>query len=108
MINSVKKLKLAAVISLITLLPFMVMEFIKRRGFQEPFPVALFTILWLTLLSFIFILLPIVQDVRKGNLNKSPFANLLLRVFFLILIAIFWIGIIIDQMPCFLGIQNCD
>jgi hypothetical protein len=34
--------------------------------------------------------------------------NLLLRVAFLALIAWMWGGILIDQMPCFLGVPNCD
>jgi hypothetical protein len=32
----------------------------------------------------------------------------LLRVVFLAFIARMWIGILIDQMPCFLGVPNCD
>ena len=34
--------------------------------------------------------------------------NLLFRVAFLALIAIIWAGILIDQLPCFLGVPNCD
>jgi hypothetical protein len=33
---------------------------------------------------------------------------LLLRVIFLILIVWLWVGILIDQMPRFLGVPLCD
>jgi hypothetical protein len=32
----------------------------------------------------------------------------LLRVGFSALILMMWAGIIIDQLPCFLGVPNCD
>jgi len=34
--------------------------------------------------------------------------RLLLKVVFMILIAGLWVGILLDQMPCFLGVLNCD
>jgi hypothetical protein len=33
---------------------------------------------------------------------------LLLSVLLLFIIAWLWITIIIDQMPCFVGVENCD
>jgi hypothetical protein len=41
------------------------------------------------------------------RLLASPVA-LLLRITFLALILVFWVSLVNDQMPCFLGIPNCD
>ena len=56
-----------ALISLLLILPFMIMEIVNRRNFNEDFPSFLFFILWLNLFSISFILLPILQARRAGN-----------------------------------------
>jgi uncharacterized membrane protein len=86
----------------------MSLELINRRSFHEDFPIPLFGILWLLPVTFILILMPIVRNVRAGNRIRVNPISLLLRVAFLILIAWLWVGIILDQMPCFLGVPNCD
>lgn len=49
-----------------------------------------------------------VREARAGNsLIANPF-SLVLRVAVLILIAWLWIGSVVDQMPCFPGVPNCD
>lgn len=51
---------------------------------------------------------PMVREARAGNsLIANPF-SLVLRVAVLILIAWLWIGSVVDQMPCFPGVPNCD
>jgi ABC-type amino acid transport system permease subunit len=86
----------------------MILELINRRSFHEGFPIVLFGLLWLLPVAFILILMPIVRNVRAGNRIMVNPISLLLRVAFLILIAWLWGGIILDQMPCFLGVPNCD
>jgi len=52
--------------------------------------------------------MPIVQNVRAGNKIAGNPISLLIKVVVLILIAWLWAGIVLDQMPCFLGVANCD
>jgi uncharacterized membrane protein len=86
----------------------MVMEVTNRSSFNEGFPIVLFIVMWFLPVIFFLILTPIIRTIRTGNsLLASPF-KLLLSITFLVLIAIVWTGALIDQMPCFLGVPNCD
>lgn len=106
--NTFTQLKLPAIIGSILVLPFILLELINRQGFGEDFPLALFGILWLLPVAFFLTLLPIVQGVRAGdNVTARPLGPLL-SVTLLILVTLLWVAIIQDQMPCFLGVPNCD
>jgi len=97
-----------ALISLLIIIPFLILELINRRNFHEGFPLALFIFLWLLSLSFIFILTPIIRNIRAGiNLWAHPLV-LLLRLVFMAFIVFLWAGTVIDQLPCFLGVSFCD
>jgi hypothetical protein len=100
--------KLAAVVSTVLVLPLVILELVNRREFHEGFPVALFGLLWLLPMMFIVILTPIVQHVRSGNGVPPNRIDLSIRVVLLALIALAWASWMIDQMPCFLGVPNCD
>ena len=56
-----------ALISFLVILPFMIMEVVNRRNFNEDFPIFLFFILWFNLFAISLILLPIVRGKRTGN-----------------------------------------
>ena len=101
-------LRTPALISSVSVLPFMILELVNRRSFDEGFPIPLFGLMWLLPLSFILILRPIVPSLPAGMSNFALALSLLLRVVFLILISWIWVGLILDQMPCFLGVPNCD
>jgi|SRR5687767_10941016 len=101
-------LRLASLISLLLVLPFMIMEVVNRRNFNEGFPIPLFTIMWLLPVLFILTGMPILRTVQAGNSILANPVILLIRVVFLILIIWFWSALLIDQMPCFLGVPNCD
>jgi hypothetical protein len=108
--KSAPNLKLAALISFILVLPFAILESLnntitKQNAFGL---IVLFGLLWLLPMAFIVILLPIVRAVRAGDSLLGNPVNLLSRVAFLGLIAMVWGGIIIDQIPCFMGVANCD
>ena len=62
----------SALISLLLILPFMIMEVVNRRNFNEDFPIMLFFVMWLNLLAISLILLPIVLGRRTG---KHDMAN---------------------------------
>jgi hypothetical protein len=94
-------LTLPAMLGLLLTLPFMVMELINRRQFNDGFPVALFVLLWLLGTAFAYIGRPLIGDTRM-----SP--ALLLRLALMLIVAWLWISTVTDQMPCFLGVPNCD
>jgi len=62
-----KPLGSSALISLLLILPFMIMEVVNRRNFHKDFPFMLFFVLWLNLFAINLILLPIVRGRRTGN-----------------------------------------
>lgn len=64
--NILKPVGAPALISLLLILPFIIMEIVNRRQFNEDFPFVLFFILWLDLFAVSLILLPIVRARRTG------------------------------------------
>lgn len=108
--SSITTLASAALISLILVLPFALLEALNNTITRRNAPglVLLFGVLWLLPTAFIVILMPIVRNVRAGNaIMTNPF-TLLFRVSLLTLIATVWGWGFIDQLPCFLGVPNCD
>lgn len=57
----------SALIAAILVTPFIVLELVNRRMFNEDFPFGLFVILWLLPVAFLLILIPMVQNIRAGN-----------------------------------------
>jgi hypothetical protein len=57
----------SAFISLLLILPFIAMEIVNRRHYNEGFPFVLFFVLWLNLLAVSLILLPIMQGWQTAN-----------------------------------------
>jgi len=47
------------------------------------------------------------KRASRNNMLANP-VRFLFRVAFLTLLVIMWGGIIMDQLPCFLGVPNCD
>jgi hypothetical protein len=101
-------LRVPALLGFLTTLPFMVMEFVNRRGYGEPFPWSLFFILWFLAAGLTFALLPIIRDIRAGENPLRKPVLLALRVAVLIALAFIWIQAVVDQMPCFRGVLLCD
>ncbi len=62
-----KTLGSSALFSLLLSLPFMIMEAVNRRNFNEDFPLMLFFGMWLNLFVISLILLPIVRSRRDQN-----------------------------------------
>jgi hypothetical protein len=98
----------ATLVSTILVAPLVYLELRYAMQNYSNFPYPLFAILWLIAAAFILAAAPVIQAVRAGeSVLKRP-ALLVIRVVFLVLAAIFWTGIVNDQMPCFLGVPNCD
>ena len=100
----------AAIISFILVLPFVILEALNNTITRQNALslILLFGVLWLLPAAFVVILAPIVRTVRAGNSIMVNPISLLFRVAFLALIATIWGWGFIDQLPCFLGVPNCD
>ena len=114
--QSTSSLKAPAIISLLLVLPFMMLDVVfngapslhaLRPEHALDFAV-LFGLLWLLPTTFLVLLMPLVRSFRAGNDLMAQPLRLVLRAAVLALIALFWGGILLDQLPCFLGIPNCD
>lgn len=107
--NMLTNIKSPALISLLLVIPFMIMEVVNTRNLNAIFNVPLFGFMWLLPTIFILILVPIVRNLRRaGNSLMANPVSLFISVIFLVLIAWMWASLLIDQMPCFLGVPNCD
>ena len=95
-------------VSFVLVLPFMVLEEVNRRTFNEGFPFPLFVIMWVLPALVILMARPIVRNVRAGNSIAANPVLLLLRVVLLTIFVSMWLAILMDQMPCFLGVPKCD
>jgi uncharacterized membrane protein len=94
--------------SFILVLPFAILEAANSTLTRQNVPsvIVLFGLLWLLALAFLVVLIPVVRNVRTGN-AANPL-KLLLAVAVLLVVASIWGSIVADQMPCFLGVPNCD
>ena len=102
------KLLVAVAIGLLGVLPFVIVEGISTKGFSASgFPAALFGLLWVLGSIFTMLVLNTVSSLRVG-MTRSVRFRFMASTVLLVLIAVVWIGIVLDQSPCFLGAPNCD
>ena len=106
--GSFESLKTPAIISSMLVLPFLVLELVNRQNPNADFPIALFVVLWILSLSFIIILMPVLRSLPAGHRNMALAIKVLPRIVVLLVIGWLWISLVVDQMPCFLGVPNCD
>jgi hypothetical protein len=102
----------AVLFGLLLIAPFAFMERWNNpviRSGKFPFPYTLFFGLWLMPTVFFLGATPIVRRWRAGESILAHPVALLLRVAFLAIVAIGWVNLVLDQMPCFLGgVPGCD
>jgi hypothetical protein len=98
---------LAIIGGLISVIPFATMEVMNKSGYGEGFPIPLFIILWLVGALFLFLLSSGVRMVRVNTEPARKFLGILMSLSSLFFVW-YWIMVVVDQMPCFLGAANCD
>jgi hypothetical protein len=100
----------AALISSALVLPFAILEIVNQSITRQSSVglITLFGLLWLLPMVFIVILAPLVRNVRAGSSVIARPVYLVLRLASLAFITVIWAGIVMDQLPCFLGVPNCD
>ena len=103
-----KNILIAALIGSVFVIPFIVLELTYGQKSYSDTPFALYGVMWLLAAIFVAILVPMVRSLRAGNGLRAHPATIMLGVFVLLITASMWVGIVNDQMPCFLGVPNCD
>lgn len=107
-----KDFGVAVIAGVLITFPFMVMELVNRQSFREAgresFALSVFVLLWILTFLFTIILIPIARTVRAGNNLLSKPVIFLLQVVLLAGIAWNLVRLVMDQLPCFLGVPLCD
>ena len=97
----------ALVISAALVAPFVVLEWVNRTGHDE-FPFALFAFMALLSLGIVLSVTPAVRrlwsEPQLGALRIGHWAGVVAFIF----LALFYVDLVSDQLPCFLGVPNCD
>ena len=105
--DTLESLKTSAIAASVLVVPFIILELVNRDG-SAGFPIVLFVVMWGLALAFISILMPILRSLQPGHPYVPNAIVVLPKILLLIGIAWFWITLVVDQMPCFLGVPNCD
>ena len=99
-----KSLAVSLLISASLVAPFMALELIN----QGSFPFMLFAFMSVHSLLIVLLVTPALRRLylerRLGALKLGHWAGLLLGAF----LGYAYAGVVIDQLPCFLGVANCD
>lgn len=69
--NNRTSLKTSMLIGFFFVFPFMILEWVNRREFDESFPGPLFALLWLGVTGIALLLTPIVRTRRAGKENPK-------------------------------------
>lgn len=92
-------------------LPFAALEW-YNGGFAGGVPFVLFGTLWILAGAVLLLVWPLVRDFRmEASDARGPLGTLSRHwpaLSIALLLATLWAGIVADQMPCFLGVPNCD
>jgi hypothetical protein len=103
-----KRALFSATVGFLLVLPFMIMEWSTSSGQpRSDFSVLWFILMWFSAAVFILVLMPIVQSIRAGNFTIGNPVSTVLKIALLSVLAWAWVGLVMDQMPCFLGATGC-
>lgn len=106
--GTLKSFGASLLISATLVAPFIVLQLVNRRTLHEDFPHVLFTFMSLHSLFIVLLLTPALRRLKTERslraLGLGHWAGLLLGVFLVFV----YTNVVIDQLPCFLGISHCD
>ena len=102
---------MSLLISLTFVVPFIVLQWVNRRAFDDNFPFVLFTVPSAGLPTSLFHwsvsdagLVAASGRRRLRALKLGHWAGLVVSA---VLISAY-VNVVVDQLPCFLGVPNCD
>lgn len=103
-----KSLSMSLLVSVALVVPFAILELITRRGYNEEFPFTLFAFMSVLSLVIVTLITPVLRRIRAdrslGALTIAEWAVILL----IAVLGYAYVSVVIDQLPCFLGVPNCD
>jgi hypothetical protein len=106
--GALKSLAAPLAVSAALVAPFIVLEWANRRTAAEAFPVGLFLLMSLHALVIVLSVTPALRrfhaEKSLNTLTAGHWAGLLLGV----LLGLVYALMVLDQLPCFLGVPNCD
>ena len=103
-----KRLLTPILLGFLCVLPFAVMEIVNLGRIPDPFPYAIFLYLWLMFALFLICLFAIVRLAKSRVKKHERLPALLLNALVLLFTVMSIVYLLADQMPCFLGMPNCD
>jgi len=106
--NKFMVLLIPAILGILATIPFVWLEWTNGDQFKQGIPYPVFIPMWLFASAFFSLLIPLVQDIRSRRDLLADKLTLSLRLLALVFLLWLWIGFVSDQMPCFLGVPNCD
>lgn len=89
-------------------IPFLVLELTNRPPNTTEFPLALFVAMWMLASVAVFTCRHIIRSGVSQKPLSAHNAVFVICVLALLVTATGWVGLVNDQMPCFLGVPNCD
>ncbi len=103
-----RSLLVAAGAGLFLVLPLIALQLVYGGLSYSSFPLVMFTILWLLPTVAIYLAAPLFTRLRQAEMPMFDPLSFALRIAALLPVAIMWLALVKDQMPCFLGVPNCD
>lgn len=101
---------IASLVSVALVSPFVVLELLNNglNSGRTLDYVLLFGLLWALPLAFLVVAAQVLRGLRSGRpFLRSPVV-FSVKLAILLLVAVAWVGIVNDQLPCFMGSVNCD
>ena len=89
-------------------LPFIILELINNKSFPNGFPFMLFFVLWLLAAVLSRLVGSVYSGIRHKSKRDEGVWILTGKSVLMLVILTALIFILHDQMPCFLGMGNCD
>jgi hypothetical protein len=106
--GTLKSIRASLLINATLVAPFIVLQLVNRRTYHEDFPFVLFTFMSLHSLFIVLLLTPALRCLQTERnlraLGLGHWVGFLLGVFFVFV----YTNVVLDQLPCFLGMPNCD
>ena len=102
------RLRTAVLVSSTLVVPFVVLQWVNRRAIHEDFPFVLFAFMFLHALCIVLLVAPALRQLRSGrHLKALKFRHVAGLAIAAVLISVY-AEVVVDQLPCFLGVPNCD
>jgi hypothetical protein len=101
-------IKWSVIATTVLVLPFMVLEWVNRRAFDENYPFPLFGVMWLLSAAALLTLSTFVRKPRTAKSFLADPVGLVIKVCLFVLVAGLWAHTVLDQWSCFMGVRYCD